>query len=234
MTWLTVIIAVAAFFTILALVDDVRVRRLDTRGRYTSPSHTERRDEELYQHAISLIPEIDRMVAQLRTPLAAGVTVQWQEARNEIAPMPRSKRRRQVNAAMRSARRLIRIHADCRILAAFEQGDLHARLTVLESLDRDLRYAQNACQTSSLAHLQLRDALVALSHRVRALYGVVDSHQFENQYLAALGDYRALLQSRSAESLNQGRIPPLGSWFYVFGCGHGLEPWMWSVDSDAY
>jgi len=234
MTWLTIILAVAAFFTILALVDDVRVRRLDTHGRYTSPSHTERRDDELYQHALSLIPEIDRMVTQLRTPLAAGVAAQWQEARNEIAPMPRSKRRHQVNAAMRSARRLIRIHADCRILAAFEQGDLHARLTVLESLDRDLRYAQNACQTSSLAHLQLRDALVELSQRVRALYGVVDSRHFEDQYLGTLRDYGALLQAYATESFGQGGIPPLGSWFYVFGCGHGLEPWMSATEDEAY
>lgn len=234
MTWLTVILAAGAFFTVVALVNDARTNRQDTHGRYTSPSHTERRDDELYQHATSLIPEIDRMVAQLRTPLAAGVAAQWQEARNGIAPMPRSKRRHQVNAAMRSARRLIRIHDDCRILAAADQGDLLARLTVLESLDRDLRFAQNACQTSSLEHLHLRDALVELSHRVRALYGVVDSHQFEDQYLAAVGDYRTLLQSRSAESLNQGSIPPLGSWFYVFGCGHGLEPQMWSTDSEAF
>lgn len=234
MTWLTVIVAAAVVFTILALVDDVRIRRLDTRGRYTSPSHTERRDDVLYQHALSLIPEIDRMVAQLRTPLAAGVAAQWQEARNEIAPMPRSKRRQQVNAAMRSARRLIRIHDDCRILAAAEQGDLLARLTVLESLDRDLRYAQNACQTSSLAHLQLRDALVELSQRVRALYGVVDSWRFEDQYLATLRDYSALLQAYATESFGQGSIPPLGSWFYVFGCGHGLEPRMWATDSETF
>ncbi|GAA1172867.1 hypothetical protein CGLAUT_04035 [Corynebacterium glaucum] len=213
---------------------------LDTFGTYKTGGRTEWRNEEYYRQALASIPHTDQLVAQLRSPLAAGIAQQWSIASSELPALPNYDHDDQVRAAMRCAQRLMRINRDCATLLSAEQGNPDARLAIVATLDRDLRFADTKCPTLTLEQLRIRDELRAIADRARALKGTVESPRFFDDYLSLVRDYAALVVRARPVCFKRMRAdapfepPPIGSIFYVFGCTHGLVPWTTAYSLDKH
>lgn len=199
------------------------VERGDARGVYAgSFDHFERNAADAHW-AVDNIPVTDRLIAQLRSPLAAVAAAQW---------------RAEVRAGGQSESdvgRLMRITRAAHTLAAAEDGNEDARLAIVEDLQSDLMFAATQCKTDSVDLLRIRADIIELSVRTRALAGELQSPSFFARFMEIAEDYARVM--RHARPVCFPRVaelaltpPAFGDELFVFGAGvHGLVPWMYAT-----
>ncbi|MCQ4625712.1 hypothetical protein KBX18_09145 [Corynebacterium sp. CCUG 69979] len=140
------------------------------------------RDDAFYHCALTRIGETDRLIPQLRSPLAAGAGEQWERAKADLQPLPeRRQPGKGITRAMRSAEQIDRIATLAAVLAGAEQGDVDARLAVADDLLEDLRFAAARCGASSPDRVVARDGIFAITDQLRALKGELESPQFGDE-----------------------------------------------------
>lgn len=223
---------------IIGIIVTIRLRnssasRVSRMGleRYVEPIIP--RDDVFYRRAVDSIPATDRMIHHLRSPLAAGMVEEWNKMKEEFAPLPESNRTGKVTRAMRTARRIDRMSWRVAVLAAAENGDEDARLTIVDDLLEDLFFAYETCSLDDETRVPIRDGIAAVTRRARALKGDLASPQFFqhfmgicSQYAAVMRDARPVLFRSIMKAIDE--TPPVFSEeLWVFGTGiDGLVPWM--------
>jgi len=166
---------------------------------------------------------------------------EWNKMKEEFAPLPESNRTGKVTRAMRTARRIDRMSRRVAVLAAAENGDEDARLTIVDDLLEDLFFAYETCSLEDETRVPIRDGIAAVTRRARALKGDLASPQFFqhfmgicSQYAAVMRDARPVLFRSIMKAIDE--TPPVFSEeLWVFGTGiDGLVPWMHAYAVNEY
>nr|VDG62788.1 Uncharacterised protein [Streptococcus thermophilus] len=193
------------------------------------------RDDAFYHRALSRIPETDRLIPQLRSPLAFGAAEQWERAKANVVHLFASADELEVTAAMQSAQQVDRISSQAVILAGAEREDENARLAIVEDLVNDLVFAENYRWFSYVPNLGIEMSIHRLTDQARALKGDLRSPQFFQNFLSVVEDYAEVVtDARSWAFANISRdidfVPPrFGDELFVFGAGYnGFIPWQYA------
>ncbi|MCQ4627223.1 hypothetical protein KBX17_05295 [Corynebacterium sp. CCUG 65737] len=199
------------------------------------------RDDAFYHRALTRIDETDRLIPQLRSALAAGAGKQWQRAKADIHPLPERKRPgKGVTRAMRSVEQIDRTATLAAVLAGAEQGDVDARLVVVNDLLEDLRFATARCGASTPDRVAARDGIFAITDKLRALKGELDSPQFIDRFVGVAAQYADVMRSARPcfTEIKDSTViepPQFGDELFVLGTGiNGLIPWMYMDDVDEW
>lgn len=194
------------------------------------------RDDAFYHRAMARIPETDWLIPQLRSPLSFGAAEQWARAKADIVPLPPGTKKKQVTAAMRSARQIARISSQAAILAAAEGEDEDARLAIVDDLVSDLVFAENHRRFSYKPNLGIEMSIHRLTDQARALKGDLRSPHFFQDFLLVVGEYAmVVVAARPWAFVNIRRdidfVPPrFGDELFVFGAGYnGFIPWQYAT-----
>lgn len=199
------------------------------------------RDDAFYHYALSRIPQTDRLIPHLRSPLAYGAAEQWHRAKAELTPLPDGGRKKRITEAMRCARQIDRISSLVAVLAAAERGEEDARLAIVDDLLDDLIYAETVTHARSRVLGEVRSALHDLTDRTRWLKGDLGSPNFFRDFLQVAGQYADVV--RAARTVVFSRVrrdidfspPRFGDELFIFGAGaNGLVPWMYASAVQAY
>lgn len=191
------------------------------------------RDDALYRRAVNSVPATDRLIHQLRSPLAAGMVEQWNQAKQALTPLPEGgNSSAKATGPMRAARRIDRMSRRVAVLAAAENGDEDARLTIVDDLLEDLAFAYDSCSLDDTKRVPVRDGIVAVTRRARALEGDLVSPQFFQIFMGICAEYAAVMrEARPVFRFIKKDIdyspPDFSSELWVFGTGiDGLVPWL--------
>ena len=190
------------------------------------------RDDALYRRAVESIPATDRLIHHLRSPLAAGMVEQWNQAKQALAPLPEGNSSAKATGPMRAARRIDGMSRRVAVLAAAENGDEDARLTIVDDLLEDLAFAYDSCSLDDEKRVPVRDGIAAVTRRARGLKGDLVSPQFFQVFLGICAEYAAVMRdARPVFKYIKKDVdyspPDFGSELWVFGAGiDGLVPWL--------
>ena len=190
------------------------------------------RDDVFYRRAVDSIPATDRTIHHLRSPLAAGMVEQWNQAKQALTPLTAGGSSARATGPMRAARRIDRMSRRVAVLAAAENGDEDARLAIVDDLLEDLAFAYDTCSLDNEKRVPIRDGIAAVTRRARALKADLTSPQFFQVFLGICAEYAAVMRdARPIFKYIKKDIdyspPDFGSELWVFGAGiDGLVPWL--------
>lgn len=196
---------------------------------YVEPSIP--RNDALYRRAVDSIPATDRLIHHLRSPLAAGMVEQWNQAKQALVPLPAGGSSK-ATGPMRAARRIDGMSRRVAVLAAAENGDEDARLTIVDDLLEDLAFAYDSCSLDDEKRVPVCDGIAAVTRRARGLKGDLVSPQFFQVFLGICAEYAAVMRdARPVFKYIKKDVdyspPDFGSELWVSGAGiDGLVPWL--------